>query len=260
MYMKSFLMFVGVIFFTVNVYAENSKTALPPDIVKFIEDREICDHFGGEPREFDREYLESGGEQAYREQAERAAFLQKQTEKYCTGMDARLDQLKREYGANSSAMAELDKYIYIEVEPTTKIRMHKHFPNAKLVEAQLKKVVWIIEWLDTDVIPARWTVQIGAHTDVATAQRIIKACLTYGAKDIGVEVLAPTPNSVFHYYYSVTVGGNVEKTHPVYEGAEIDKLLSAGLSQKEFDNFARTKEAYCPARNPDGSFTSAPCR
>lgn len=241
-----------------NSYGANSETSFPHDVVKFIEDRQVCDHFRGEPRDFDRSYLESGGEKAEREQAERAEFLEQKTKELCTGMDVRIDKLKQQYLTNAAVLEKLDEYDYIEVKPTTSVTMHKYFPNAKLLEQKLKKVVWNIKWLDDESLPIRWTIQIGHSTDVATAQRIIKTCLEFGPKDLGVEVLAK--EGVFHYYYSVTLGGNVDKLHPVYEGDEIKKLLSPDLSQEYFDKLARKKEAYCDEKFPDGLVIHLPCR
>lgn len=241
-----------------NSYGANSETSFPLDVVKFIEDRQGCDHFRGEPRDFDRSYLESGGEEAEREEAERAEFLEQKTKELCTGMDTRIDQLKEKYLANYAVMAKLDEYDYIEVQPTIQITMHKHFPNAKILEQKLKKVVWHIKWLDDESLPLRWTIQVGHSTDVATAQRIIKTCLEFGSKDLGVEVLAK--EGEFHYYNSVTLGGKVDKLHPVYEGDDINKLLTPDLSQEDFDKLARKKESFCDEKYPDGLVIHLPCR
>ena len=252
LHLSMFILSIG------NSYGAINEASFPPDIVKFIEDRQGCDHFRGEPRDFDRSYLESGGKEAEREEAERAVFLEQKTKELCTGMDDRIDTLKRQHITDAAVLERLDEYEYIEVEPTTSVTMHKRFPNAKLLEQKLKKVVWHIKWLDDETLPLKWTIQVGHSTDVATAQRIIKTCLEFGSKDLGVEVL--DKEGMFHYYYSVTLGGKVDKLHPVYEGDDIKKLLSPELSQEDFDKLARKKEYYCDEKFRDGLVIHLPCR
>lgn len=57
------------------MYANAQGNILPHDITKFVERRDVCDHFRGEPYEGD---------------AERRDFIERQLNEYCNGTDAEL--------------------------------------------------------------------------------------------------------------------------------------------------------------------------
>jgi hypothetical protein len=77
--------------------------ALPPDVRSFVEQRDKCDHFRGEPYGGP-----SDGETV--EQRERREFVIASQEKYCTGTDERLAELKLKYGADSKVLDRLNRY------------------------------------------------------------------------------------------------------------------------------------------------------
>ena len=77
--------------------AENK--AVPNEVRNFVAERNICDHFRGEPYE--------GNSQ---EQVERRAFVIDSLDIYCAGTDKRLAALKRRYKNNEAAMKLLNKY------------------------------------------------------------------------------------------------------------------------------------------------------
>ena len=70
----------------------------PKDVSAFIEERDLCDHFRGEPR-YDKE---------------RTEFLLKNINKLCTGTDAKLLKLKTKYKNNKSVINALASYENIE--------------------------------------------------------------------------------------------------------------------------------------------------
>lgn len=69
-------------------------TNLPPDVTKFKERRDLCDHFRGEA--------------PYDE--ERKKFLIENLEKYCKGTDGELAALKAKYMDDPNVMQALDGY------------------------------------------------------------------------------------------------------------------------------------------------------
>jgi hypothetical protein len=70
--------------------AVRAEEPLPPDVKSFVEQRDTCDHFRGEPYGGP-----SDGESV--EQSERREFVIASQEKYCTGTDKRLTELKLKY-------------------------------------------------------------------------------------------------------------------------------------------------------------------
>lgn len=74
--------------------AEESTPCFPADVAKFIERRDLCDHFRGE-EPYD---------------AERQAFLDKNIVEFCTDTDQQLASLKAKYSSNSAVMAKLNQY------------------------------------------------------------------------------------------------------------------------------------------------------
>jgi hypothetical protein len=83
---------------------------LPADVQSFVSRRDGCDHFRGEPTEFDQAYLERTGEQGLREQQERADFVNQNVARLCSGTDAQLRALKARYAANPTIIKLLNSY------------------------------------------------------------------------------------------------------------------------------------------------------
>jgi len=79
---------------TAPAVAEASEERLPPDVAAFVESRDACDHFRGEP--------------AYDD--ERATFLAKAIARDCAGTDRRLADLRRRYAKDASILARLAEY------------------------------------------------------------------------------------------------------------------------------------------------------
>ena len=73
--------------------------ALPPEVAAFVAERDVCEHFRGEPIEGD-----------FPEQIARRAFVQESFEIYCAGTDRRLAALKKRYAGNSVVMSALGDY------------------------------------------------------------------------------------------------------------------------------------------------------
>ena len=72
---------------------------LPSEVRAFIEERNLCDHFRGEPSEGDSP-----------EEVERRQFLIDSLDIYCAGTDRRLAALKRRYKANPAVMRRLNEF------------------------------------------------------------------------------------------------------------------------------------------------------
>lgn len=68
--------------------------ALPPDVQRFVQQRDLCDHFRGE-EPYD---------------AERRAFLEARMREFCTGSDTKLAALKRKYKRRPQVIAKLGEY------------------------------------------------------------------------------------------------------------------------------------------------------
>lgn len=77
--------------------AENEP--LPKEVASFITERNICDHFRGEPFEG-----------SSHEQIERRQFIFDSMDIYCSGTDKRLAALKRRYKNNRAVMSKLNQY------------------------------------------------------------------------------------------------------------------------------------------------------
>jgi hypothetical protein len=76
-----------------------AQTRLPREVTRFVESRDLCDHFRGE-EPYD---------------AERRAFLKQRMNELCNGTDRRLAALKRKYRADSSVQKKLKEY-EVEIE------------------------------------------------------------------------------------------------------------------------------------------------
>lgn len=72
----------------------------PPEVVRYIEHREFCEHFRSEP----------WPEGASIADKERREFLAQQFGRYCKGSDAGLRELKRKYKGDRSVIERLEKY------------------------------------------------------------------------------------------------------------------------------------------------------
>ncbi|MFC7409209.1 hypothetical protein [Hydrogenophaga atypica] len=75
-------------------FAEPEKEPLPADVLAFIKQSDMCDHFRGE--------------EPYDE--ERRMFLEQNMTELCTGSDRRLAELKAKYLGNDSVQAALAGY------------------------------------------------------------------------------------------------------------------------------------------------------
>ena len=73
--------------------------SLPREVVAFVSDRDVCEHFRGEPIEGDSP-----------EQKARRTFVQESVEIYCAGTDRRLAALKKRFGGNAAVMSALGGY------------------------------------------------------------------------------------------------------------------------------------------------------
>jgi hypothetical protein len=78
------------------VFSSAQAQELPEEVTRFLKEREVCEHFLGEPVE---------GRTA--EQRVRRDFVANSIDIYCAGTDKRLAALKRRYAANQAAMARL---------------------------------------------------------------------------------------------------------------------------------------------------------
>jgi len=79
--------------------AQAAGTQLPSEVEAFIRDRDLCDHFRGEPYEGDSP-----------EQTRRREFVFESLEIYCPGTDRRLAALKKRYANNGEVMIHLNEY------------------------------------------------------------------------------------------------------------------------------------------------------
>ena len=80
-----------------TAYADNNQ--LPPEVTDYIKERNVCEHFQGEPHEGNLP-----------EQIERRKFIFDSLEIYCAGTDRRLVALKRRYKDNAAVMTKLNIY------------------------------------------------------------------------------------------------------------------------------------------------------
>ena len=71
-----------------------AQSALPPDVTRFAERRDLCDHFRGE-EPYD---------------AERRKFLETRVRELCTGTDRKLLTLKSKYKASLHVLSRLNEY------------------------------------------------------------------------------------------------------------------------------------------------------
>lgn len=74
---------------------------LPPEVAAFVQQREACDHFRGEP-------VEGEGPEALA----RLEFVQRKLIELCSGSDAALLELRERHAAQPAVMAALDAFEY----------------------------------------------------------------------------------------------------------------------------------------------------
>jgi hypothetical protein len=74
--------------------------SLPADVQSFVDTRQVCDHFRGEP-------WNPGDEPEIKGRRE---FLLESIKKYCTGTDKRLAELRSKYGDNPKIIERLREY------------------------------------------------------------------------------------------------------------------------------------------------------
>lgn len=72
---------------------------LPPEVDAFVRDRDLCDHFRGEP-------TEGNGPAA----VARREFVRESVEIFCPGTDRRLAALKRRFGEDPAILKVLGAY------------------------------------------------------------------------------------------------------------------------------------------------------
>lgn len=78
----------------------HAQETLPDEVVQFIEQRTLCDHFRDEP-------WPEGDSQ---EERERRAFLSLQMERYCKGTDDRLRSLRERYRNDQEVLQQLNGF------------------------------------------------------------------------------------------------------------------------------------------------------
>jgi hypothetical protein len=81
-------------------YVAFADAAFPPDVQSFIEDRDGCDHFRGEPWD--------AGEEP--ETKDRREFIFKNIKELCTGTDDKLAELRTKYSSNATVTNRLKDY------------------------------------------------------------------------------------------------------------------------------------------------------
>jgi hypothetical protein len=94
--MKRFVLFT----FLLLAFCNAGASELPSEIQSFIDDRDICDHFRGEP-------WDSGNEPDVKERRE---FISKSIKKFCTGTDKRLFNLRQKYRNNQDVIERMSDY------------------------------------------------------------------------------------------------------------------------------------------------------
>lgn len=88
------ILLIILLLIPISTIAAELSFNIPDDVAVFIEKRDLCDHFRGEP--------------AYNE--ERKKFLLKNIMELCTGSDSNLSSLKRKYIANKKVVKLLSVY------------------------------------------------------------------------------------------------------------------------------------------------------
>jgi len=76
--------------------ASAAKERLPADVVKYVEQREGCDHFRGEVPDPPA--------------VQRMKEIEQEIRKLCTGTDKKLNKLKHKYARNQMVMKRLNEF------------------------------------------------------------------------------------------------------------------------------------------------------
>jgi hypothetical protein len=75
--------------------AKATANPLPADAARFIEHRELCDHFRGEP---------------YDNDTARRSFIARKLNQYCAGADKALKKMKRKYSGSPAILERLNLF------------------------------------------------------------------------------------------------------------------------------------------------------
>ncbi|NMM28710.1 MAG: hypothetical protein HHJ12_15820 [Glaciimonas sp.] len=94
--MKRFVLLATFLF----AFGSAGASELPSDVKSFIDDREGCDHFRGEP-------WDSGSDPDIKERRE---FIFENIKQLCTGTDKRLATLRRKHRSNLNVIERLSDY------------------------------------------------------------------------------------------------------------------------------------------------------
>ncbi len=86
---------MSIFLIAVSTVSGAREPPIPGDVANFIQRRDVCDHFRGEPYEGD---------------PERRRFVEQQSNRYCTGTDRELAALRRKYSANPAVLDRLSGY------------------------------------------------------------------------------------------------------------------------------------------------------
>jgi hypothetical protein len=92
-----FLPILGLLLFTVGAFAQ---LKIPNDIHAFVDRRDGCDHFRGEPWDL-------GDDPVVKERRE---FIFRQINTLCRGTDKQLTGLRKKYAKNNDAVQKLVEY------------------------------------------------------------------------------------------------------------------------------------------------------
>jgi hypothetical protein len=83
--------------------AAATEEPLPPDVKAFVEQRDLCDHFRGEP-------YEGASDHETVDQKDRREFVIASQQRYCPGTDKRLAELKLKYRDDRKVLDRLNRY------------------------------------------------------------------------------------------------------------------------------------------------------
>jgi hypothetical protein len=86
------------IFLLLTIGIASAASKLPLEVKNYIETREACEHFRGEPWENNDEYKS------------RKEFIFAKVKEYCTGTDKQLAKLRHKYRKAEFVMDSLQKY------------------------------------------------------------------------------------------------------------------------------------------------------
>ncbi len=85
-----------LLFSSIGFDVAMAEERFPADVVKFVEQREGCDHMRGEmPEPSERQRMKE---------------VQRELRKLCSGTDKKLAALKRKYGGNAAVLKRLNEF------------------------------------------------------------------------------------------------------------------------------------------------------